>query len=86
MASYFVTRQARADGSHPVHDRSRCPPGRFPRDASEYLGDFLHAGQALVVARLRFARAVACACCDSAPVLHPEASQEVAPPMPGLRG
>jgi hypothetical protein len=66
MASYFVTSQARADGVHHVHDRSRCPPGSFSAAATEYLGEFADAGQAVTVARVRYAHARGCACCDPA--------------------
>jgi hypothetical protein len=63
MASYFVAREPQADGAHPVHDRSRCPPRCFPREAaSEYLGEFLDAQQALAVARLRYRQARDCPC------------------------
>ena len=64
MASYFVARHARADGIHPVHDRTRCPPECFTMQGSEYLGEFQHAAQAVVVARLRYATAGACARCE----------------------
>ena len=63
MASYFVATQALVDGAHAVHERSCCPPGAFPRDAAEYLGDFLDAGQALAVARVRYVHVAPCACC-----------------------
>jgi hypothetical protein len=66
MASYFVATQARADGVHHVHDRSRCPPACFPAAAAEYLGEFADAGQAVTVARVRYAQARGCACCDPA--------------------
>jgi hypothetical protein len=74
MASYFVDCHARSDGAHAVHDRSRCPPGRFPC-AVEYLGEFLDAPQAVAVARLRYAHAQGCACCQEALV----AAAKVAP-------
>lgn len=66
MASYFVAREPGADGIHPVHDRSRCPPHCFPAHASEYLGEFGEAAQAVAVARLRYAHAYGCTCCDPA--------------------
>ncbi len=65
MASYFVASRARPDGVHPVHDRGRCPPESFPRQASEYLGEFIDAAQALVVARQVYAAAGTCTCCHS---------------------
>lgn len=64
MASYFVAHSASPDGAHAVHDRSRCPPACFPRDAAEYLGEYRSASQAVTVARLLYASASACACCD----------------------
>lgn len=67
MASYFVARQPQLDGIHPVHDRSRCPPDRFPAAAIEYLGEFADTTQAVTVARVRYAHARGCTCC--APVL-----------------
>jgi hypothetical protein len=68
MASYFVACEPQADGAYPVHDRSRCPPRCFPRDAtSEYLGEFLDAQQALAVARLRYRQARDCACAAPLP-------------------
>lgn len=69
MDSYFVARAQGKDGCNAVHERSRCPPACFRAPgASEYLGDFLDAGQALLVARLRYVNACACAHCD-APVV-----------------
>lgn len=65
MASYFVSRVARADGIHPVHDRSRCPPACFPDAATEYLGEFRDAVQAVTVARVIYAHARGCARCDA---------------------
>ena len=62
MASYFVACSP-AFGEAAVHDRSRCPPGTFPQEAAEYLGEFFDAGQALAVARLRYAHATRCGCC-----------------------
>lgn len=64
MASYFVAHRASLDGIHAVHDRTRCPPACFPRDATEYLGEYRSASQAVTVARLVYATASACACCD----------------------
>ena len=63
MASYFVASAALPDAPPSVHDRDRCPPGRFPREHAEYLGEFLDIRQALAVARLRFPGAGPCACC-----------------------
>ena len=61
MASYFLACHAPAAADVAVHDRTRCPPACFPRDAAtEYLGEFLDAGQALAVARLRYAHARSC--------------------------
>ena len=37
MASYFVAGTALPDTPPFVHDRQRCPPGRFPREHAEYL-------------------------------------------------
>ena len=62
MASYFVATRA-SGGAHAVHDRNRCPPGAFPRDTAEYLGEFLDPAQAMAVARLRYVHVAACACC-----------------------
>ena len=67
MASYFVASHAQPDGAHAVHERSRCPPHCFPEHASEYLGEFGNAAQALAVARVRYAQAFSCACCEPAP-------------------
>lgn len=67
MASYFVACSAAEDGGHAVHERSRCPPACFTgAGATEYLGDFLDAGQALVVARLRYVNACSCTACERA--------------------
>lgn len=66
MASYFVASAALPDAPSSVHDRNRCPPGRFPREEAEYLGEFTDARQALAVARLRFPGAGPCACCAPA--------------------
>lgn len=63
MASYFVAMQALVDGAHAVHERNCCPPGAFPHDDAEYLGDFLDARQALAVARVRYVHVAPCACC-----------------------
>ena len=63
MASYFVASAALPDTPASVHDRDRCPPGRFPRDGAEYLGEFSDMRQALAVARLRFPCASPCGCC-----------------------
>jgi hypothetical protein len=55
MASYFVACDPEGDGAHAVHERSRCPPACFPLGAPpEYLGEFMDAGQAVAVARLRY--------------------------------
>jgi hypothetical protein len=64
MGSYFVA--SHAPGREPsVHERGRCPPDCFPRNGlGEYLGEFLHAGQAIAVARLRYAHAHACPSCE----------------------
>jgi len=80
MASYFVASRARPDGIHPVHDRSRCPPEAFQRQGHEYLGEFLSASQALIVARLVYAGAGACPCCDPA-----GAALHAASPLASLR-
>lgn len=73
MASYFVAHPA-SRGVPAVHDRTRCPPGAFPQDGAEYLGEFIDAAQALAVARLRYPQAARCSCCTPAPVaaLRPE--------------
>ncbi|HEX2547916.1 MAG TPA: hypothetical protein VHL79_23735 [Ramlibacter sp.] len=63
MPSYFVTCRAAADGLHPVHDRTQCPPECFPDAANEYLGEYLEAAQAIAVARLRYAHVRGCSCC-----------------------
>ena len=65
MASYFVASRARPDGVHPVHDRGRCPPESFPPQASEYLGEFIDAAQALVGGRQGYAGAGTCVCCET---------------------
>ena len=65
MASYFVAYHAPLFGEVAVHDRSRCPPDCFLSDATtEYLGEFLDAGQAVAVARMRYAHARGCAACE----------------------
>ena len=67
MASYFVARHAQPDGAHAVHDRSRCPPACFLGEpATEYLGEFMEAAQAVTVARVRYPHARGCACCGHA--------------------
>jgi len=62
MASYFVACTGIAGAAAAVHDRDRCAPECFPAGAVEYLGEFLEAGQALAVARLRFPQARHCGC------------------------
>lgn len=79
MASYFVACDAEAEGAHAVHDRSRCAPGCFPTgQATEYLGEFHEAAQAIAVARLRYPVAHACPCCQ--PVRLPLADAPVRTP------
>ena len=63
MASYFVALPSAVGGVPAVHDRTRCPPGSFPREGSEYLGEFFDAAQALAVARLRYSDVTRCGCC-----------------------
>lgn len=63
MASYFVATRATGGAAHAVHDRGRCPPGAFPREAAEYLGEFLDPSQAIAVARLRYLHVTTCTCC-----------------------
>ncbi len=76
MASYFIACEPQPDGAYRVHDRSRCPPGCFPREgANEYLGEFLDARQALAVARLRYRQAQDCPCASAVP-------QRVQEPLP----
>lgn len=66
MANYFVACDATTGADPCVHERSLCPPACFSAASrTEYLGDFLDAGQALVVARLRYASAACCAHCDA---------------------
>ena len=77
MASYFVARHARP-GAGAVHDRGCCPPGVFPLDEAEYLGEFLDVGQALAVARLRYPQVGPCACCGG------KAASAVSAESPGL--
>jgi hypothetical protein len=72
MASYFVSCAAPGEGGHLVHDRGGCPPGRFGPAGSEYLGEFLDPAQALLVARLRYARVRPCDCCAAPVPRHPE--------------
>lgn len=72
MASYFVARRPQPDGIHAVHDRNRCPPACFAAAATEYLGEFESTTQAVTVARLRYAHARGCACCDPVFALPPE--------------
>jgi hypothetical protein len=71
MASYFVAQHAAPLADVAVHDRSRCPPACFLRGAAtEYLGEFLDASQAVAVARLRYAHARGCPACETQ-VAHP---------------
>ena len=75
MPSYFIDRRARADGTHVVHDRFKCPADCFPpaREA-EYLGELLDAFQALALARLNYPRVNGCLwCATEAHELEPEA-------------
>lgn len=82
MASYFVARHAPPHEAHAVHDRSLCPPTCFTvTGATEYLGDFLEAAQALAVARLRYAQVQGCACCEA--VALPARAVPVASPARG---
>lgn len=74
MSSYFVARRAQPDGIHAVHDRSRCPPECFTA-ATEYLGEFRETTQAVTVARLRYAHARGCTCCDPVFATPPERVQ-----------
>jgi len=87
MASYFVARPAQPDGVHAVHDRSRCPPASLPGEpAMEYLGEFMEAAQALVVARVRYPHARGCACCGRANAVGLAAPRsQVAPALTPLR-
>lgn len=64
MPSYFIDRRAQVDGSHLVHDRSKCPPDCFPaaRDA-EYLGELLDGAQAIALARLNYRSVNGCLWC-----------------------
>jgi hypothetical protein len=82
MASYFVASLAPVDGAYAVHDRSRCPPGAFPLSGAEYLGEFLDAGQAVAVARLRYLHAASCACCACAPPAPVSGRPALAPARP----
>jgi hypothetical protein len=78
MASYFVVCHAPPSGEAGVHDRTRCPPECFPREAAtEYVGEFGDPGQAVIVARLRYAHARSCAACEP-----PRAVTRVLPSMP----
>lgn len=81
MASYFVALPSAAGGPPEVHDRTRCPPGRFPRAGSEYLGEYFDPAQALAVARLRYADVTRCACCG----LPVAASVQATPALSALR-
>lgn len=86
MASYFVACHALPDGAHAVHDRSRCPPACFPlAQAHEYLGEFSEAAQALAVARLRFAHARGCACCEAGAAASPRTAQRKTGTLSALR-
>lgn len=80
MASYFVARHPLPDGGHAVHDRTLCPPSCFPAHATEYLGEFFEAAQAVAVARLRYAHARGCPCCR--PRLAPAAAARGLPAHP----
>lgn len=82
MSSYFVANAAH--GEIAVHDRNRCQPGTFRFDATaEYLGEFLEAAQAIAVARLRYAHARGCPCCDpGVPAQGPVSSQAQVAPQP----
>jgi len=64
MPSYFIDRRAQRDGTHLVHDRTRCPPDCFPaaRDA-EYLGELLDGAQAIQLARLNYRDVNGCLWC-----------------------
>jgi hypothetical protein len=84
MASYFVACHPLPDGAHAVHDRSRCPPSCFPARATEYLGEFGEAAQAVAVARLRYARARDCACCGPRVAASTTAVRGAAQPLAPL--
>jgi hypothetical protein len=64
MPSFFVDRRAQPDGAHMVHARDACPPASFPRPHdAQYLGELLDAQQALVLARVIYARVAGCIRC-----------------------
>jgi hypothetical protein len=64
MSSYFVALLAPHAAEVTVHDRSCCPPACFlPEGGTEYLGEFNDPGQAVAVARLRYAQARGCTAC-----------------------
>jgi hypothetical protein len=72
MSSYFVALHAPHAAEVTVHDRSRCPPACFlPDGATEYVGEFNDARQAVAVARLRYAHAGGCPECEPAHVFVP---------------
>ena len=76
MSSYFVAPHAPHAAEVTVHDRSCCPPACFlPGGGTEYLGEFNDAGQAVAVARLRYAQARGCTACAPlrAPAARPSA-------------
>ena len=77
MPSYFVASAPAMGGAQSVHDRSRCPPACFPQGAMEYLGEYGTPAQALFVARLVYAAAAVCRCCDPVRLsaLHGTAAQ-----------
>lgn len=79
MASYFVALHAPHAALVTVHDRSRCPPACFPDGATEYLGEFNDAGQAVAVARLRYAHARGCMACEPARAPRNPAPQPTTP-------
>ena len=81
MASYFVALPSAIGGVPAVHDRTRCPPGSFPGEGTEYLGEFFDAAQAIAVARLRYVDVGRCACC-AAPV---QPTAHASRPLPALR-
>jgi hypothetical protein len=73
MSSYFVALHAPHAAEVTVHDRSCCPPACFlPEGGTEYLGEFNDAGQAVAVARLRYAHARACTVGEPARVPAPQ--------------
>jgi AhpD family alkylhydroperoxidase len=66
MGSYFVDLRPHANGAHLVHDRTRCPPDCFPAPVhAEYLGELLDGGQAVVLARVRYANVNGCLWCTT---------------------